>query len=394
MIKNGPIKQIVVKEFRGLQNLQLDGLSAFNLLVGFNNTGKTSLLEAIDYVCRPMDPIHLMALANRRELSFDNLDPVNTLPWLFHKCGPPFGSPGGHNFQICVDALLGDTTREATAKLTEMEYASYRGPVVRQPDETDLSNTHAFDDDYGPQPQSPPAEGMQVKKGLKLELFYKDRIRDAEQPVGFAKREHELVEGIPFSQKPHPLGPRIPCTFISPITHRIQSVQKQSITEAKLENFYGRIIEILRLFDSNIRGLEFWDSNGRSTLRVDHFTEGLVPLSTFGDGLRRVITLAAGLSSASGGVLLVDEIESAIHIEAFFDVYTWMTRVAKEFNVQIIATTHSIEAVDAVLAASIGESSSLVAFQLPDRGKWNAKVKRFGEDVLEGIRTEMRADIR
>lgn len=76
MNTNGPIEQILIKEFRGLQGLKLDDLCAFNLLVGFNNTGKTSLLEAIDYICRPMDPIHLMTLANRRELSFENLEPV------------------------------------------------------------------------------------------------------------------------------------------------------------------------------------------------------------------------------------------------------------------------------------------------------------------------------
>src|SRR5580700_3796555 len=46
-------KNISLKNFRGFENLTLDGLQRVNLVVGKNNTGKTSLLEAIAVIAKP-----------------------------------------------------------------------------------------------------------------------------------------------------------------------------------------------------------------------------------------------------------------------------------------------------------------------------------------------------
>ncbi len=41
------IENITIHKFRGLQELTLSNLGQINLLVGVNNSGKTSVLEAI-----------------------------------------------------------------------------------------------------------------------------------------------------------------------------------------------------------------------------------------------------------------------------------------------------------------------------------------------------------
>jgi len=47
------IRKLVVRNFRGFEKLDLDGLRRVNLIVGKNNCGKTSLLEAIFLSCQP-----------------------------------------------------------------------------------------------------------------------------------------------------------------------------------------------------------------------------------------------------------------------------------------------------------------------------------------------------
>jgi len=47
------IRKLVVRNFRGFEKLELDGLRRVNLIVGKNNCGKTSLLEAIFLSCQP-----------------------------------------------------------------------------------------------------------------------------------------------------------------------------------------------------------------------------------------------------------------------------------------------------------------------------------------------------
>lgn len=47
------ISEIKIENFRGFQHLELTGLQAVNLIVGQNNAGKTSLLEALALVADP-----------------------------------------------------------------------------------------------------------------------------------------------------------------------------------------------------------------------------------------------------------------------------------------------------------------------------------------------------
>lgn len=47
------ITDLTIRNFRGFEDLQLSGLQAVNLIVGENNSGKTSFLEAIGAVLQP-----------------------------------------------------------------------------------------------------------------------------------------------------------------------------------------------------------------------------------------------------------------------------------------------------------------------------------------------------
>jgi AAA15 family ATPase/GTPase len=62
--------------------------------------------------------------------------------------------------------------------------------------------------------------------------------------------------------------------------------------------------------------------------------------------------------------------------------------------VQIFATTHSLEAIDAILSVSLKQPDQLVAFQLPDRDSKTKEVKRFSGDILESLRFDQGIDVR
>ena len=102
--------------------------------------------------------------------------------------------------------------------------------------------------------------------------------------------------------------------------------------------------------------------------------------------------MALQLQSVRGGVLLIDELETAIHKDALGRVFQWLVKACQHFGVQLFATTHSLEAVDALLTAEIANPMDLVAFQLPDRGR--SDVKRFDGEILESLRFERGLDIR
>jgi AAA15 family ATPase/GTPase len=125
-----------------------------------------------------------------------------------------------------------------------------------------------------------------------------------------------------------------------------------------------RSVEILRMFDRDVNDVLISRSIGRDTIRVDHAKKGMVDLSTFGDGMRRAFAMSLALTHASGGILLVDEFESAIHTQLLDSILPWLVQAAGVADVQIVATTHSLEAIDAVIGAVADGPSGVVTYYL------------------------------
>ena len=84
-------------------------------------------------------------------------------------------------------------------------------------------------------------------------------------------------------------------------------------------------------------------------------------MSSFGDGLRRVFTLASAIPGAKDGLLLIDELEIAVHTRMLEKTFNWLVEFCCQYNVQLFATTHSLEAVDAIIDACKDKDIDLVA---------------------------------
>src|ERR1700722_6772284 len=68
------LRTLVIDDFRAFEHFELQGLARINLLVGTNNLGKTSVLEAI-YLLASGDPRALATVsAPRGEWTGDDLD--------------------------------------------------------------------------------------------------------------------------------------------------------------------------------------------------------------------------------------------------------------------------------------------------------------------------------
>ena len=75
-----------------------------------------------------------------------------------------------------------------------------------------------------------------------------------------------------------------------------------------------------------------------------------MPLSNYGDGIKKVLSIASGLARAVNGVLLIDEVETAIHSRYFEDIFRFIASACRKFDVQVFITSHSIEAIDGFLS--------------------------------------------
>jgi len=363
------ISNLEINAFRGLKNVTLSDLGMVNLIVGFNNSGKSSILEAIEYFCRPLDPLALINLSRSREVSARNFDPVQTLRWLFPKTT---ASRDGdfYELNISVTGEVNDVRKTVETILIGHLADVYFGPAVN------------IDDTSTDVPTSPPPAASFQKNVLDLRCLYHTGVAP-KHIVELKTANFSIIEGVPFSMHKAADAPAINCSMITPITHRIDSLQTRGITNAIKADRKEDLLELVRLFDNDIKEITILDSNGYPEAWINHEQRGFMPLSSFGDGLRRVLVIASGLSMAKGGVLLIDEIETAIHKDALHNVYRWLRRAAELLGVQVIATTHSLEAIDAMLFAEVEEVNEVVAYRLPTPGSGERLVRYSGESLRD-----------
>src|SRR5450759_2543810 len=82
------IDDFTIHRFRGMRETKLEKLGQINLLVGGNNSGKTSVLEALSLFCDPLNRSNWSSVASTRETTSSlrsnlSLSLSDRLLWLF-----------------------------------------------------------------------------------------------------------------------------------------------------------------------------------------------------------------------------------------------------------------------------------------------------------------------
>ncbi len=78
-----PFESLDILRFRGLRGLRLAGFGRLNILVGGNNCGKTSVLEAFELCCDPLSPMRWISVADRRDIGSNSVDRIDNVFWMF-----------------------------------------------------------------------------------------------------------------------------------------------------------------------------------------------------------------------------------------------------------------------------------------------------------------------
>jgi len=96
-----------------------------------------------------------------------------------------------------------------------------------------------------------------------------------------------------------------------------------------------------------------------------------IPLRNLGDGMNRLFGIFLALVNAKDGMLLVDEIENGLHYSIQPDIWRLVFQVASQLNVQVFATTHSYDTIQAFMAAAqenLDQEGILIRLQKNSQG--------------------------
>ncbi len=384
------LSKLSIHSFRQIKDLVLDDLRGFNLLVGENSAGKTSVLEAVALFCRPLDPLELLSIARRREIKSSREQLLDGVRWLFPQTSQAVADP----YFSGEIHISGEGFYQKSCTIT---YDGVLGDDSSSEDDSDDSDSD-YDDsvsDFDDLTTMLPGIAENNRRGAEITMACETCQKNLDGQNERREQAFLLWEDERYISRSGVVDWTVPVATLSPVAHRVEAIQKRLLSEAILSDSKFSIVEAVSLIDPDIDNLEVVSRSGiSSSLWVHHAKTGFSPVSTLGDGTRRALGIALTLQSVRGGLLLIDELETAIHRDALVRFFQWLTDAADHFNVQVIATTHSLEAIDAILSVSLDDPNDLVAFKLPDRDSKYRKPKRFSGDVLENIRFEQRIDVR
>ncbi|MGC8878301.1 MAG: AAA family ATPase [Anaerolineae bacterium] len=132
------------------------------------------------------------------------------------------------------------------------------------------------------------------------------------------------------------------------------------------------VLRVLQLSEPKLRELTTVLVADVPMLYGDVGTGRLIPLPLIGEGIVRLADLVIQIGNAGGGVVLVDEIENGLHHSILPRVWQAIGEVARQFDVQIFATTHSLECI--IAAHRAFSDSPLYDFRLH-------RLERVGETI-------------
>lgn len=320
------ISELTIEAFRGITGLKLENLGEINIFAGINNSGKTSILEAISLLENPLDVVNAVRVSRRRDF-----------------LGPYFIGKG--NFEYMDSFVNMFNTNEESNKI------GLSGKM----------NGHIFGLKIEGFIEKRLIDIDQLKKKLNDRNIFLDKTEMISGEIDFFSGSLQYYndksihdEQVLFSRLDRLVPDRkkkenIHMEFITPIDHVIWNERLDSVIK---EGLKSEIVELLKIFDPQIKGFEVI----KNVPYIEHEALRPMPLSTYGDGLRKIFLLATSVVKAKGGILLIDELETAIHVGALNKLFMWFVKSCREFKVQVFATTHSLEVIDAMLGNVKGEN--------------------------------------
>lgn len=370
-VRTAMIRTLTIDGFRAFRHFEMEGLGRVNLLVGANNCGKSTVLEAVHCLAARQLGALLATLRQRGELGVDaaGRSAVYDIGHLFHghivARGGEFriGADGSESGPQSLAVTIGDARLtsfgpndkgDALPFLESLDPEEYfeismrgalelcavwsQGATAKTTTWAEISRAGTVSADRLRDPLDAAAAGSRPVFMIPTSSLAVDRLLDLWDAVVLTTEERYVIEAL---------------QSIEPTIERLATV---SVGRNRIGAGLGSRV-VLGLAGSSKR----------------------IPIGSMGDGLARLLGLAVTLVRSAGGIVLIDEIDTGLHYSVMCDMWKMVAETAKRLDIQVFATTHSRDCVDALASISTHERNdgANVSIQRIERGRDRAVA--FGE---------------
>lgn len=363
------LPNLTVSNFRGIGSLSIERLGRVTLLGGRNGVGKTTVLEAVrTYAARGSQSTLRELLDKREELV----------------------------------AALGEDHEQIVspdyAALFHGRIATGERPIVIGPNSgaDDLRIEVSTPADWPAEQKELFADFLAEADDVRaVKVVYGDKERllpwlpvasDARAAWTRNRLARSLQRGFDEGKWPvvdcESLGPGTPSNSkLARFWDRVTLTEEEDLSLRALRLTGDGIERIAVVGDENPRYRLF---GRRVVVKVpDHARP--VPLKSLGDGVTRLFAAALALANSRDGFLVVDEAENGIHYSIQRDFWRLILRAAHQYNVQVLATTHSKDCVTGFARAAIECGEALGVYLRLERDGDQMRAVEYTEEELQTV---------
>lgn len=371
-----------IQNYKLLKDFEVNKLGLVNLLVGKNDSGKSTVLECLRIFASKGDPGLIDTIFAKHDervvaqiRSSSDEDPSMYEGLFTDRVYPKDGMPiyiGSidRSFYVEINRVLSRITEEET-----------------RDDKGNLSVTRRREIIY-------PQMGVEDLSEFEQMIQIKSE-QNSERPIlipGTGRPDRSYRIGATESIKQNPIS-YIPTQFLS--MDRLASLWDKAV----LTPYFYNVSEFLKAISEDLEDIAFIkvdDPNRDRFIQRERFTrtgivrlKGLdmaVPLTSLGDGVLRSLQLALGIYPAANGFLLIDEFENGLHYSVQTRIWKLIFKLASELNIQVFVTTHSWDCIEAFSKTAKESNIDAVLFRIgqsvlsEEKGKTIATV--FDKDSL------------
>ncbi len=313
-----------VQNFRAFQCLEIERLGQVNLIVGKNNVGKSSLLEAL----------RLYAHQGSLNLVWEILLSRDELNQASRATSEP-EEQNGVNVERLFYHTQSNEIKSGSIKIGPNESLENTLTIALELDVDQL------DAEGRRQLSLVDPTSNKLPTGVRLILVVR---------FGLQKKEIFPLGQSLFGRRSKLDSQGINCLYISMkglSQTRLGALwDKIALTDLEQEILFALQIIAPEAEKVSLIG-EALRNSGRIAIVKTSNQAKPVPLSSMGDGMNRIFGIILALVNAKDGMLLIDEIENGIHYTVQPALWTTVFRVAQRLNVQVFATTHSWDCINA-----------------------------------------------
>ena len=307
------LSSLKIENFRGIQELSIKDMRRLVLLSGNNNVGKSSVLEAVFFLMDHLSPESFNRMNAFRGLSAPT-NGVSLWEPLFYQMNP--------DNAIKIQATRGEDVLTLSYTKDDSYVPALNGGIPKNVAGSFQSS---------------------AKRNYTLRFdFQIEGAVDYSEVGHYTTSESGTLREVADDNGDKQFLQLTYTSFVNNNFVRTDRALLDRMGKAEINGEKGKIIGFLQRIDPSISDIVTLSINGIPQLYINT-NKKLLPVQFSGDGINKLLYIILSIMDAKNGILLVDEIDTGFHYSMYKDLWKMVSDVSRDYNCQVIATTHSYE---------------------------------------------------